>query len=68
MAETSDAIKAHIDREREILDQNFQEFERRASTRWRQWRKRMPPILFGLAAAVGLVFGLKARNRRTVCA
>jgi hypothetical protein len=62
MAETSDAIKAHIDRERKKLEMNFQEVERRASTKWRHWRKRMPPILFGVAAAVGLVLGLRART------
>ncbi|MCC6861832.1 MAG: hypothetical protein IT158_24890 [Bryobacterales bacterium] len=61
MAETSDAIKAHIDHERARLEMRVHEVERRASTHWRHWRRRLPRILIGAGAVLGLILGLRAR-------
>ena len=57
MAQGSDQIKEHIDRERQRLDSNIREIEDRVrrSTDWHTAFEKNPWVLLGAAAAGGLI-------------
>lgn len=63
MAESTDAIKQHIDTQRERLGENLHDLEsqvKRAAD-WRMWVERKPLIALGVAFAGGVWLATRRR-------
>jgi hypothetical protein len=65
MAQEADAIKQHIDAQRERLGENLQrlEHEVKKAADWRIWVERKPLVALGVAFAGGLWLATRGSSR-----